>query len=170
MEIGPRSTLVWDVFNEYTSARREFFAALEQFAIKGSPDRSNAIRRVTRLQGLLCDQEVARLRYVLAISSDASMDSYTRVGVLRQRLTQDWTPSDEDSLSRNDPGYVALQREIETARSSSTGPADLDGPYEMVKRDAGFIAAANVYDQIVRALNGRLEQRESDRRVVQRSL
>ena len=154
MERGDGSTLIRDVFKQYMVALGEFFAVFERCAIKGWPDRAAVIRRHIEIQMLFRDQEIARLKYVLDSDSDVSLDSYTRVDLIRRRLIGDWAVCDEETLCAKDAEYVALQQRLENLRR--LGPGDVDGPLEMAKTDPELLSAVETLKETHRALDSRL--------------
>jgi uncharacterized protein (DUF849 family) len=152
-ERSARVALIWDAFTQYMQALLEFFAAVEQCAVKGWPDRITELRAATRAQQLYCDQELARLKHTLAVDSECTLNSYTDFAPIFRRLREDWTTHDEEMLLANSPVYVSIQTEIRTMRRLST---ELDGAIEMAKRDPELRSAAQKLKQTTRVLQERL--------------
>lgn len=157
MEPGARSALIRDVFREYVAARRELLAALERCAVKGWPDRVEAIRLAMRLQELLCYQELERLNYVIASATDGLLNSYTRVGRIREQLNDAWSRSDEEAPIAGNPAYAAIRNEIERSRPLLDS-GGLEGPFEMARRDPEMIGAGNSFARSIYALDAKLSQ------------
>lgn len=150
---GRRAALVLNAALQYVSAQRDFMVVLERCAIKGWPDKRDALRVAFRLQELYCEREALRLKHLENYSlDDAAWDSYTSIPRVRKRLEEEWEPNDEEALSKNCPVYVAIQKQIEQLKAGSD-PVGLEGPFDMVKGDPELLAAARLFEERHRRLD-----------------
>jgi hypothetical protein len=158
VERSERAALISDVVAQYLQASLELVAAVERCAAKGWPDRMTELRAATRTQQLLCDRELARLKYALATDSDATLESYTRIGFILRRLRDEWTSHDEQALREREPAYIAIETQIE---SMPRFDRELDEPLKMAQQDPEFHSALGRFNQAAQELDSLLDQRAS---------
>jgi hypothetical protein len=152
-----RALLVRDVFYKCIEARIQFNSALSRCAAKGWPDRKAAIGIACRAQEAMLTRLTMRLNYLVEHSSYTPTDwaSLTSTALVHERTQESWRDRDEAALKRIDVGYIALNNEIEDLKRKAD-PVSLEAPYAMARRDAELIAAANLLDRTIRALDERL--------------
>jgi hypothetical protein len=155
--LSARATLVKAAFNDYLEALRGFQVVLERCSLKGWPDKRTDLRTAFRIQELLYEQMAMRLNYLLTddASDDATWNSCTSISKVQERLQEGWKDSDEETLSKSNVPYAAIQKEI----GASKGVLDsvgLTAPLRMARRDPEEIAAGHAISTRLRELDRQL--------------
>lgn len=137
-----RANLVEEVFLKYLDARRAFNLELERCALKGWPDRSVAIRNAARLQELYYSLLSARLNHLVLQngSDDATWNNHTNTLKVHERLQDQWSEREEQTLRLSDTAYAQIQSEI-TKLEAAADPEALIEPFNMAKRDPELVSA-----------------------------
>jgi hypothetical protein len=155
--LSVRATLVRDAFRQYLEALRGFQVVLERCSLKGWPDKKADLRTAFRIQELLYEQMAIRLNYLLTdgASEDATWNSCTSISKVQERLQEGWKDSDEETLSKSNGLYAAIQKEIDELRSILDSDG-LTAPLKMARRDPEEIAAGHAISTRLRELDRQL--------------
>jgi hypothetical protein len=121
------------IFDRYLATKRELCPDLDRIVLKGWPDRTSAVRALSRLASLVMECEILRFEYLL---NQVPLESpiWTSLRTITQKLFPDWDASDEKILSDTNAAYRETVKKLEAAERSQN-PAELDGPLKDARRD-----------------------------------
>jgi hypothetical protein len=156
MNANARANLIKDVFLRCQDARLEFNSAVERCALKGWPDRSEAVRTAAKLQELFIAQLSARLTHLVSRAGSGDIwNEYTTTAQVQGRVQEGWTEGEEQALRSYDAAYSQIQPKIDELQAIADSEA-VEEPFEMAKRDRELIAAGWKLNNTVYALDQEL--------------